>query len=60
MSLEGFDLLGQLSNRQYNINEQGRTETYTNVVSQYALLKLTYQFRKLPKGKKEPDSFLFF
>ena len=60
VSIEGFDLLGQLSNRQYNINEQGRTETYTNVVSQYALLKLTYQFRKLPKGKKEPDSFLFF
>ena len=60
VSIEGFDLLGQLSNRQYNINEQGRTETYTNVISQYALLKLTYQFRKFPKGKKNPDSFLFF
>lgn len=59
VSLEGFDLLGQLSNRQYNINEQGRTETYTNIVSQYALLKLTYQFRKFPKGKKEPDLFFF-
>ena len=60
VSIEGFDLLGQLSNRQYNINEQGRTETYTNVVSQYALLKLTYRFRKFPKGKKDSDSFLFF
>ena len=60
VSLEGFDLLGQLSNRQYNINEQGRTETYTNVVSQYALLKLTYQFRKFPKGKKNPEPMLFF
>lgn len=61
VSIEGFDLLGQLSNRQYNINEQGRTETYTNVVSQYALLKLTYQFRKFPKGKKkDTDPFLFF
>jgi len=59
VSIEGFDLLGQLSNRQYNINAQGRTETYTNVVSQYALLKLTYQFRKYPKGKKEPDPFFF-
>ena len=59
VSIEGFDLLGQLSNRQYNINSQGRTETYTNVISQYAMLKLTYRFRKLPKGKKEPDPFFF-
>ena len=59
VSIEGFDLLGQLSNRQYNINEQGRTETYTNVVSQYGLLKLTYQFRKYPKGKKNADPFFF-
>ena len=59
VSIEGFDLLGRLSNRQYNINAQGRTETYTNVVSQYALLKLTYQFRKFPKGKKEADPFFF-
>lgn len=60
ISIEGFDLLGKLSNRQYNINSQGRTETYTNVVSQYALLKLTYQFRKFPKGKKNPDPFSFW
>ena len=59
VSIEGFDLLGKLSNRQYNINEQGRTETYTNVVSQYGLLKLTYQFRKFPKGKKNPDPYFF-
>ena len=59
VSIEGFDLLGQLSNRQYNINAQGRTETYTNIVSQYVLLKLTYQFRKFPKGKKGPDPFFF-
>ena len=60
VSLEGFDLLGQLSNRQYNINEQGRTETYTNVVSQYVLLKLTYRFQKYPKGKKQPADSIFF
>ena len=60
-SIEGFDLLGQLSNRQYNFNEPGRTETYTNVVSQYALLKLTWRFQKYPKGKKkQSDPFLFF
>ncbi|MBR6194908.1 MAG: outer membrane beta-barrel protein [Prevotella sp.] len=51
LSLEGFDLLGQLSNRRYNINEQGRTETYTNVVSQYVMLKLTFNFQRFPKGR---------
>ena len=60
VSLEGFDLLGQLSNRQYNINEQGRTETYSNVVSQYVLMKLTYRFQKLPKGKKQSADPIFF
>ena len=60
VSIEGFDLLEKLSNRQFMINEQGRTETYTNVVSQYALLKLTWRFQKTPKGKKKPaDPFLF-
>ena len=51
LSLEGFDLLGQLSNRSYNINEQGRTETYTHVVSQYVMLKLTFNFQRFPKGR---------
>ena len=57
LSLEGFDLLGQLSNRSYNINEQGRTETYTNVVSQYAMIKLTYNFNYFPKGRRSPAIF---
>ena len=58
LTLEGFDILGQLSNRNCTINEQGRTETYTNVISQYALIKLTYSFQRFPKGSKNP--FLFF
>ena len=60
MSLEGFDLLGQLSNRQYDINAQGRTETYTNVVSQYVMLKLTYQFQRFPKNRKGAAMPYFF
>ena len=60
LSLEGFDLLGQLSNRQYNIDAQGRTETYTNIVSQYVMLKLTYQFQRTPKGKKRAAMPYFF
>lgn len=60
VSLEGFDLLGQLSNRRYNINEQGRTETYTNVVSQYVMLKLTYNFQRFPKGRNGASPIIFF
>jgi hypothetical protein len=60
VSVEGFDLLGQLSNRSYNINAQGRTETYTNVVSQYAMLKLTYNFQRFPKGRKGAAMPYFF
>ena len=60
LSLEGFDLLGQLSNRSYNINEQGRTETYTNVVSQYAMLKLTFNFQRFPKGRNGAAMPFFF
>ena len=60
LSVEGFDLLGKLSNRSYNINEQGRTETYTNVVSQYAILKLTYTFQRFPKGRNGASQVIYF
>ena len=51
VAVEGFDLLGQLSNRQYAVNAQGRTERYTNILSQYVLLKLTWRFNKFSKPK---------
>jgi hypothetical protein len=51
ISLDGFDLLGQLSNRQYILNSQGRTETYTNVIPRYAMLRISYRFNKNPKSK---------
>lgn len=60
LSLEGFDLLGQLSNRRYNINEQGRTETYTNVISQYVMVRATFNFTKMPKGSSQAVPFFFF
>jgi hypothetical protein len=60
LSLEGFDLLGQLSNRRYDINEQGRTETYTNVISQYVMVRATYNFTKMPKGGDSMPPFFFF
>lgn len=49
ISLDGFDLLGHLSNRQYILNTQGRTETYTNVIPRYAMLRISYRFNKNPK-----------
>ena len=51
ISLDGFDLFGQLSNRQYILNSQGRTETYTNVIPRYAMLRISYRFNKNPKSK---------
>ena len=49
--LDGFDILGQLSNITRTINAQGRTETFTNVLPRYALLHVVYKFSKQPKKK---------
>lgn len=49
--LDGFDLLGQLSNVTYNVNAQGRTETYTNVLPRYGLFHIQYRFAVQPKKK---------
>ena len=49
--LDGFDLLNQLSNVSYNVNAQGRTETYTNVLPRYALLHVQYRFMIQPKKR---------
>lgn len=50
--LDGFDILGQLSNVTRTINAQGRTETYTNVLPRYGLLHVIYKFQKQPKKKR--------
>ncbi|MBQ8865362.1 MAG: hypothetical protein IJ020_04395 [Bacteroidaceae bacterium] len=50
--LDGFDILGQLSNVTRTINAQGRTETYTNVLPRYGLLHVIYKFQKNPKQKQ--------
>lgn len=58
VSAEAFDLLGQLSNRRFTVNEQGRTETYTNVTPRYFMFKLTYRFNKFPKNKKSTQPIM--
>lgn len=48
-SIEGYDLLRQLSNISYTVNAQYRTETVTNVIPAYFLLSIKYNFNKQPK-----------
>lgn len=47
--LDGYDLLHQLSNVSYTINAQARTEIVTNVIPNYLLLHIRYNFNKQPK-----------
>lgn len=49
--LDGFDLLHQLKSVTYFVNEQGRTESYSNVMPRYALLHAQYRFSLNPKKK---------
>ena len=47
--LQAFDLLHQLSSTQYEVNAQGRTETWHNCIPRYVMLTLQYKFTKMPK-----------
>ena len=49
--VDGFDILGQLSNVTRTLNAQGRTETYTNVMPRYALCHIIYRLNRQPKSK---------
>ena len=51
LKLEGFDLLHQLDNVRTEVNAQGRTETWYNVVPSYLMLHLIYKLNVLPKKK---------
>jgi len=51
IQLDGFDLLGNLSNVQRYVNAQGRTETFYNVIPSYCLLHAIWRFNKQPKKK---------
>ena len=47
--LKGYDILGQVSQWQYWVNAQGRTEQWTNNMRRYVLLSLAYRFSLTPK-----------
>ena len=49
MKLTAFDLLHQLSNKQYSVNAQGRTETWINCIPRYVMFSLAYKLTATPK-----------
>ena len=49
--IEAFDLLHQLSNTQYAVNAQGRTETWYRSLPHYIMAHLVYHWNKNPKKK---------
>lgn len=49
--LEAFDLLHQLSSTQYEVNTQGRTETWYRSLPHYVMAHLVYHWNKNPKKK---------
>ena len=46
------DLQHQLSNTTYEVNAQGRTETWYRIIPNYVMLRVAWQFNKNPKNKE--------
>ncbi|MCD8237357.1 MAG: outer membrane beta-barrel family protein [Prevotellaceae bacterium] len=46
---EAFDIFHQLSSTQYEVNAQGRTETWHRSLPQYVMVHLVYHWNKNPK-----------
>lgn len=44
VALDGFDILGQMSNVVQTVNSQGRTETRYNTLPRYGMLSVLYRF----------------
>ena len=51
LQLDGFDMLGQLSNVRHSIDAQGRSETFYNVIPSYGLFHVTWRLNKKPKSE---------
>lgn len=52
LMVDGFDILGNLSNVTYSVNGQGRTEVRRNVLPQYVLFHAQLKLSKQPKKKR--------
>lgn len=51
LMVDGYDILGQLSNYTHALNSQGRTETYRNVIPRYVMFHVIYRFNVKPKKR---------
>ena len=49
LTLEGHDIFNQLSNTTYEVNAQGRTETWYRIIPNYVMLRVAWQFNRSPK-----------
>lgn len=47
--IEAFDILHQLSSTQYEVNAQGRTDTWYRSLPHYVMVHMVYHFNKNPK-----------
>lgn len=50
IAVDGFDILGNLSNITQSMNSQGRTETWRNSIPRYFLVHAIYRFHYNPKN----------
>ena len=51
LKLTAFDLLHQLSNKQYSVNAQGRTETWNNCIPRFVMISAAYRLNIMPNRK---------
>lgn len=51
LMVDGFDILGNLSNVSQVLNSQGRTETWRNSLPRYVIVHAIYRFNKQPKKR---------
>lgn len=54
VSLDGFDILGNLNSTSFTLDTQGRTETWTNGLTRYLMLHAAYKFTL---GMKQSGNF---
>ena len=47
--LLAYDLLAQISSKRYDVNAQGRMETWYNYIPRYVMFSLAYKFTRKPK-----------
>lgn len=56
LSIDGFDILGNLSNNMFTLDAQGRTETWTNSLNRFFMIRAAYKFTF---GMEKPSNTIF-